>query len=131
MPLTVVLAVGLDSWLLVTHTRVWRSAGYIVVSACSIREAIDQFNAGDFDLVVLGDSISIENRQRLISLIHASGSLTPVACIGNSSADYDSLSDAPPKDDSNTLVTGLTDLIAKESKMLVAPAILHGGVSHR
>ena len=58
----------------VTHTRVWRSAGYIVVSADSIGEAIDHFNAGDFELVVLGDSISIESRQRLTSLIRASGS---------------------------------------------------------
>jgi len=117
MPLTVVLAVGLDSWLLVTHTRVWRSAGYIVVSAGSIREAIDQFNAGDFDLVVLADSIPIENRQRLTSLIHASGSQTPVACIGNSSTNSDSFADATLKDDSSTLVTGLRELIAKESKM--------------
>ena len=60
MPLTVVLAVGLDSGLLATHTKAWRAARYIVVSADSIGEAIDHFNAGDFDLVVLGNSISIE-----------------------------------------------------------------------
>ena len=48
MPVTVVLAVGLDSWLLATKARVWRSAGYFVVSAESIGEAIDLFNDGDF-----------------------------------------------------------------------------------
>jgi DNA-binding response OmpR family regulator len=73
MPLNVVLAVGLDSWLLVTRNKVWRSAGYFVVSADSIGDAIDLFNDGDFDLVVLSHSISIESRERLTSLIRASG----------------------------------------------------------
>jgi DNA-binding response OmpR family regulator len=131
MPLTVVLAVGLDSWLLAAHTRDWRSAGYFVVSAYSVGEAINLFNDGDFDLVVLGDSISVENRQRLTSLIRASGSQTPVACIGNPSSKPDSFADAKLKSDSSTLVTGLRELIAKESKMPAAPAILYGDLSHR
>jgi DNA-binding response OmpR family regulator len=59
MSLTVVLAVGLDPWLLATHTRDWRSAGYFVVSAYSIGEAFNLFNDSDFDLVVLSDSVSI------------------------------------------------------------------------
>jgi len=63
MSLTVVLAVGLDSWLLATRSISWRSAGYFVVSAGTIREAIEQFKAGDFDLVLLGDSISRENKR--------------------------------------------------------------------
>jgi DNA-binding response OmpR family regulator len=111
MPLTVVLAVGLDPWLLTAHTRDCISAGYFVVSAYSIVEAIDLFNGGDFDLVVLGDSVSMENRQKLTSLIRASGSQTPVTRIGNSSAAHDSLSDAPLKNDSSTLVTELRELL--------------------
>src|ERR1022692_797192 len=105
MPVTVVLAVGLDSWLLATKTRVWRSAGYFVVSAESIGEAIDLFNDGDFDLVVLGHYISIENRERLTSLIRASGSQTPVAFMGNSSRDSDWFPDSMLKNDSSTLLT--------------------------
>ena len=131
MPLTVVLAVGLDSWLLAAHTRVWRSAGYIVVSAGSTREAIDHFNPADFDLVVLDHSISIEDKERLTSLIRASGSQTTVASIGKSSAGSVSFEDAPLKNDSRSLVTGLKELLAEESKMRVAPAILHGNVSQR
>lgn len=131
MPLTVVFAVGLDFWLLATHTKAWRTAGHIVVSADSIGEAIDHFNVGDFDLVVLGDSISIENRQRLTSLIRASGSQTPVACIGNSPADSGSFEDAPLKNGSSSLVTGLRELLAEKAKALVVPAILRGEMSHR
>ena len=131
MAVTVVLAVGLDSWLLATENRTWRSAGCFVVSAESIAEAIRLFNDGDFDLVVVGDCISVEKRERLTSMIRTLGSQTPVACIGNSSTNSDSFADATLKDDSSTLVTGLRELIAKESKMRVAPAILHGNVSHR
>jgi len=126
MPLTVVLAVGLDPWLLATHTRAWRSAGYFVVSAYSIGEAIDLFKDGDFDLVVLGKSISNDNRDRLISLIRASGSQTPVAFIGNSSRDSDGFADSTLRSDSNTLVTRVRELLAESSKMQVVSTILHG-----
>ena len=131
MPLTVVLAVGLDSWLLAAHIRDWRSAGYFVVSAYSVGEAINLFNDGDFDLVVLGDSVSIENRQRLTSMIRASGSQTPMACIGDSSAAHKSLSDARLKNASSTLVAGLRELLAQKAMTAVAPAILRGEMSYR
>ena len=131
MPLTVVLAVGLDLWQLATRTRDWRSAGYFVVSADSIGEAISLFNDGDFDLVVLGDSVSKENRQRLASLIRASGSQTPVAWIGNASAAYDWPPDIPQKNDSSALVAGLRELLAEKAMALVAPPTLHGGKSRR
>jgi hypothetical protein len=131
MPLSVVLAAGLDSWLLATHTKVWRSAGYFVVSADSIGEAIDLFNDGDFDLVVLGDSFSIENRESLTSLIRATGSQTPVAFIGNTSSDSDSFADSTLKNDLITFLAGLRKLLAEKAKMPVAPRILQGDVSHR
>jgi len=52
--ITVVLAVGLDSWRLTSQGSDLRSAGYVVISASSIRDAIEQFKVGDFDLVLLG-----------------------------------------------------------------------------
>jgi DNA-binding response OmpR family regulator len=131
MALTVVLAVGLDSRLLATQTRVWRSAGRLVVSADSIGEAIDLFNDGDFDLVVLGLYISIENRERLTSLIRASGSQTPVAFIGKSSLDSDWFADSTLKNDSSTLLTCLRELLADMAKMQVVPTILHADGSQR
>ena len=57
MPLTVVLAVGMDAWRLTTQSAIWKAAGYIAVSAASIKEAIDFFRAGDFDLVLISHSI--------------------------------------------------------------------------
>jgi DNA-binding response OmpR family regulator len=53
VPVTVLLAVGLDSSLLESQRSVCQSAGYNVTSAGSIREGIDQFHKGDFDLILL------------------------------------------------------------------------------
>jgi hypothetical protein len=131
MPITVVLAVGLDPWLLATQTRVWRAAGYIVVSADSIGEAVDLFNDGDFDLVVLGDSVSIENRETITSLIRASGSRTPVVPMGNTSTNSDPFADSTTKDDSNSLVKGLRELLVEGAKMRAIPMILRGNGSQR
>jgi len=129
MPLTVVLAVGLDSWPRATQTRVWRSTGYFVVSAESIGEAIDLFNDGDFDLVVLGHHISIEDKERLTSLIRLSGAQTPVAFIGNSSRGSDWIADSMPKNDSTKLLTWLRGLLADQAKMRALRTTLHGGWS--
>lgn len=131
MPITVVLAVGLDPWLLATQTRVWRAAGYFVVSADSIGEAVDLFNDGDFDLVVLGDSVSIENRETITSLIRASGSRTPVVPMGNTSTNSDPFADSTTKDDSNSLVKGLRELLVEGAKMRAIPMILRGNGSQR
>jgi len=54
MPLTVILAVGLDPSLPLAQNAVWKSAEYIVISVGTIKEAIDHFKAGDFDLVPFG-----------------------------------------------------------------------------
>ena len=129
MPLTVVLAVGLDSWLLATHCVVWRSAGYIVLSASSIREAIDHFKAGDFDLVLLGDSISPENKERLTFLIRASGSRTPVVCIANSSMDFASFADATLRNDSSALLTGMGELLEEKARMHRGPGIQYSNAT--
>ncbi len=124
MSMTVILAVGLDSWQLSTHSLVWRSAGYIVVSASTIREAIDHFKAGDFDLVLLGESISRENKERLTFLIRASGSRTPVASIANAPGDFDSFADATLKGDSDTLLDGISKLLIASAPARPVPKVL-------
>ena len=83
MPLTVILAVGLDPLLGLAQSTAWKSAGYIVISVATIKKAIDHFKAGDFDLVLLGNSISLESKERLTFLIRSFGSHTPVVCIAN------------------------------------------------
>jgi hypothetical protein len=129
MPLNVVLAVGLDSWLLATHSTSWRSKGCIVIVAGSIQEAIDDFKAGDFDLVLLGDSISLENKKRLAFLIRASGSHTPVIGIADPSASSESFVDATLNNDPGALLAGMSELIAARAKPLRSRAILDSNTS--
>jgi DNA-binding NarL/FixJ family response regulator len=126
MPLTVVLAVGLDSSESIAQSSPWKSAGFVVVSAYSVAEAFDRFQAGDFDLVLLGHSISIESRKRLTSLIRASGSRTPVVCIAKSSTDSYSFADATLKNDSSQILTGIGELLAKRARIPAAQAMLYG-----
>jgi hypothetical protein len=56
----------------------WQKLGFTVTSVNSIQEAIYQFRYGDFDLVILGDDLSAEKKERLMFLLRASGSKVPV-----------------------------------------------------
>jgi hypothetical protein len=114
MPIAVVLAVGLDSLELASQKPLWNSAGFIVVPASTIRDAIDHFKTGDFDLVLLGNSLSIENKERLTFLIRKSGSHTPIVCIGNSPVDSHSFADATLRSELADLLAGIRDLLAKQ-----------------
>jgi CheY-like chemotaxis protein len=120
MSLHVVLVVGFDSWLLTLQASALKSAGYIVVSAVSIKEAIDHFRAGDFDLVLLGHSISLEHKQRLTFQIRKSGSTTPVACIADHPREYAAFADATLEDESSALLTGMGTLLEKDLKKWAA-----------
>jgi DNA-binding NtrC family response regulator len=135
MHITVVLAVGLDSWRLTSQGSDLRSAGYVVISASSIRDAIEQFKVGDFDLVLLGPSISAENKERLTSLIRVAGSRTPVVCIPNSSGECNSFQDGTIQDNASALLTGMEEILAKTPRARPVPAILYAempeGVAHR
>jgi CheY-like chemotaxis protein len=125
MSITVVLAVGLDSWLLSAHSAAWRSAGYIVVPSASIREAIDHFKAGDFDLVLLGDSIPSQDKERLTFLIRSSGSRTPVISIADSSGLVDAFADATFSNDAGALLTGMGEILARESRIRAARTLTY------
>jgi EAL domain-containing protein (putative c-di-GMP-specific phosphodiesterase class I) len=117
MPITVILAVGLDPWLLTTQSSVWQSAGYIFTSVGSKRDAIDQFRVGDFDLVLVCPSIPVENRERLTSLIRGFGSRTPVVCIESDSGDCDASSLATLKSEHKELVANIEELLAEKARI--------------
>jgi hypothetical protein len=129
MPLKVVLAVGVDSWLLTTHNAAWKSAGFIVLSAFTVREAFDHFRVGDFDLVLLGQSLSAESKERLTYLIRASSSRTPVVSIADSSGNPDSFASATVGNDGNALLRCMGELLAEESRVHYARAPLIGTAS--
>jgi len=116
MPLTLVLAVGVDSLLLATQGPVWRSAGYIVTSVGSIREAIIQLKDGDFDLVLLSHSIPAESRERLTFLIRSSGMRVPVVCVTDASNGHDSFADATIRNEPDSLLQGIAELFATRVK---------------
>jgi DNA-binding NtrC family response regulator len=122
VPVTVLLAVGLDSSLLESQRSVWQSAGYHVTSADSIREGIAQFHKGDFDLVLLSHSIPAESRERLTFLIRASGSRIPVICVSDSSSSCDSFADATIRVGPDNLLQGIENLLAKRADMLTTRA---------
>jgi len=129
MPINVVLAVGLDSWLLESQRTAWKSEGYFVISAASAKEAISHFKAGDFDLVLLGHSIPIEARERLTFLIRSTGSRTPVVCIGGSCGDCNSFADATFENDPNQLLSGIGELLATRARMRATPATQYGNAN--
>jgi DNA-binding response OmpR family regulator len=111
MRVTVVLAVGVDSEMLEAESTLWRSKGYFFIAAQTIQEAISHFHAGDFDIVLLDDSISLENRERLAFLIRASGSKTPVVCMGDRPSECDSFADVSLGNDFRELFEGIRELL--------------------
>jgi DNA-binding NtrC family response regulator len=125
MATTVVLAVCLDTLLPWTQDSALRSAGYFFVPANSIKEAINHFKAGDFDLVLLGNAISTETRERLTFLIRATGSNVPVACIAGSSGHHDAFADATFEQNSCQLPDRLRDLLKSKTRTRPMPAILY------
>ncbi len=78
MPIKLILAVGREPALLEYRSQILRRAGYIVDSESSVKDAIDRFKQGNFDLVLLCHTSPVQERDRLISSIQAVGSLTPV-----------------------------------------------------
>jgi hypothetical protein len=87
----------------------------------SIPDAIAHFKAGDFDLVLLGQSISFENKERLTFLIRASGSMTPVVSISSSSNQGDPFADATLKNDPGAMLTGMGQLLAEKARLRALP----------
>jgi hypothetical protein len=126
MPLTVVLAVGLDSSLPRDQTSVWQSAGYLVTFAAAIREAISLFRDGDFDLVLLGKSIPADSKERLTFLIRASGSRIPIVCIGDTSPGVDTFVDATISDEPIRLLDAIGEFMTKRVKTPVAGRAVSG-----
>jgi CheY-like chemotaxis protein len=112
---TVVLAVGLDLSLSTRHSTDWESAGYVVTSAASIREAIVHFRDGDFDLVLLGTGIPPDSRERLTFLIRSSGSRTPVIYITNSFTETDSFADATIRNEPINLLRVIEEIMCNRS----------------
>ncbi len=115
MPITVILGVGVDLLLSKSQSLAWQSAGYRITASGSIRDAIDRIRYGDFDLVLMGDSLPLCDRERLTFLIRASGSGVPLVCITDSPSDCAAFADA-------TISSEPTRLLQCVGEVLVAQA---------
>jgi hypothetical protein len=115
MPIAVILSIGVDLSLSGGHSQAWQSAGYCVTPAESIRDAIDHIRYGDFDLVLLGDSIRIGDRERLAFLIRALGSRVPVVCITDSPSDCAAFADATVNHEPTRLLQCIGELLAAQA----------------
>jgi hypothetical protein len=115
MPFTLVLAVGLDSSLVAGQRSAWQSAGYFVTPTKSIREAIVRLREGDFDLVLLAQSISPESRDKFKILIRASGSRTPVISIADSQTGCEGFADTPIGNEPASPLKTIQELMAERA----------------
>ncbi len=111
MALTVVLSVGRDPDLMVTRNLVLQSAGYLVIPGYSIKEAVDRFQAGDFDLVLLCQSIPTKDKNHLISWIRASGSRVPVVSVTSQFSQEDAPAGVTVGSDPAALLWGVREIL--------------------
>lgn len=112
----IVLAVGFDLSLMAIRDLVLQSAGYVVVEASSLKEAVDHFQSGDFDLVLLCYSVPAGDRERLASLIRASGSRIPIVSIAGSLGECDAFANSTLEDGPNKFVAGIRDALSNAKK---------------
>jgi EAL domain-containing protein (putative c-di-GMP-specific phosphodiesterase class I) len=117
MPLTVVLAVGMDSTLIATSRSVLQSAGYVVISTRTIHEAIDQFRIGDFDLVFLDDSITAQDRTIFTVLVRLFGSRTPVVSRAGLVGDCEQFADVNNEGNGKALLMGFGAFISEIARL--------------
>jgi CheY-like chemotaxis protein len=117
----------LDPLILYAREAMLRSEGYIVVSASSIKEAFHQFRDGDFDLMILGKTLPVRDRERLTCLIRASGSRMPIASISSTPWEQSVFPEATLQENPTELLEGIRRLLAKRFEL----ALLGSSSRHR
>jgi CheY-like chemotaxis protein len=114
---TLILSIDLDPGILFARETVLRSEGYIVVSAISVKEALRQFQDGDFDLMILGNTLPAKDRERLTCLIRASGSRIPIASISSTPREQSVFPEAIIPENPVELLAGIRRLLAKRFEL--------------
>lgn len=103
----VILNVGENRTLLETRHIILRAAGNVVVSARSLKQAIDHCLARDFDVVLMCHSVSSKDRDCLACWIRASGSLTLVVSISTDCGEGDDFADANVEHEPGRFLSGI------------------------
>lgn len=128
---TRILSVGEDRMLLGTRNTILGAAGYIVESARSLKQAIDHFLAGYFDVVILCYSIVSKDRDLLTCWIRASGSLTPVVSISENPGQCDNFADANLEREPKKLLSGIRNILNQAARISSRTASLDGSADAR
>jgi CheY-like chemotaxis protein len=81
-----------------------------------LKRRVDHFQSGDFDLVLLCHSVPAGDRERLASLIRASGSRIPIVSIAGSLGECDAFANSTLEDGHNKFVAGIRDALSKAKK---------------
>ncbi len=124
MPLTSILSIGLDLSLLVSRAVFLGSAGYGVISALSLKEAVNYLQTAEFGLVILCRSIPAKDRERLTCLIRASGLSIPVVSITEAAGHHDAYPDATFEEgDQTKLLKGIKEITTRSTKRKKNPAV--------
>jgi CheY-like chemotaxis protein len=115
-----VLAVGSNPSLMTNRTLVLQAAGYVVIKTYSLEDADAQFQAGDFDWILLCHSVTAVDRERLTSFIRASGSRIPVISIAENLGECDAFANATLEDGPNKFLAGVREVLSKAAKTSAA-----------
>ena len=107
----VILSIGAEARLLLTRNMVLQAAGYAVVAANSIKEAVGCIQDGEFDLVLLCQSIPTKDKDRLIDGIRASGSRIPVVSVSGQLCQVDAAASMTVGSDPIELLRGLREVL--------------------
>jgi hypothetical protein len=116
VPAPVLLCIGLNPSLLKLQRATWKSAGCVVTSATTIQKAIVSIAAGDFDLVLLGERLPIEDRERLAFLIRSTGSAVPIVCIADICGQLDFSEKTASRNSPHAVLNGMTQVLAGNAK---------------
>ena len=123
-----ILSVSHDPELLESRSAILRAAGYAVLPATSTKHAIDYFQPGHFDLVLLDHSIPTQDKDRLIRLLRASdGHVLIVLVSAQPHTAPDPLADATIESTPLKLLNGIKDadanraMISRATKSFAPP----------
>jgi hypothetical protein len=107
MPRNAILSAGRDRPLLFTRNRVLEEAGYIVTGTYTASDTVENFFAGDFDLVILCHSIPHEERERIAQLVRMHSPSTPVIVLADLPTRRFEFGDITVDSDANSLLEAI------------------------
>lgn len=130
MPRNAILSAGRDRPLLFTRNRVLEEAGYIVTATITASDTVENFFAGDFDLVILCHSIPLEERERIAQLVRMHSPSTPVVVLADLPTRRYNFGDLTVESDADSLLRAVPVALSmaaarKPAAAAPSPAIMH------